>query len=211
MGTALYAMALSCSSTTAEEEEEEPQRLQALGEECSPSVGCVSPSVCELGRCRTECDTSGDCDEALRCVRTERTSVCQFENEVGCDSDASCPGAQTCAVDDKCRDECADDDECVDRQFCVFGSCIAVDEWLEFLELWQLRDRVQSCDECAPPRVCARVGGAGLYGLYCVTRPPQCENDPSCACMKSFVCENIPTLYVCSEEPPGLQCHCPGC
>jgi hypothetical protein len=115
----------ACASSSSEK-----KRVVQLSGGCTFNSDCAKGLVCTFERCHEQCKEDVDCDDDLRCVKseTEQVFVCQLEDETGCERDKDCPGEQSCGVDQECRDGCTEDDDCVGSQICAkSGECASTE------------------------------------------------------------------------------------
>lgn len=116
---------------------DERKRAAALAGGCSINSDCGKDLICAFERCHEWCRTDHDCDEALRCVKSDQSEhfVCQLPDETECKTDKDCPGDQRCGIDQECRDACAESDDCVGDQRCdPSGECASTEPGKDVLD-----------------------------------------------------------------------------
>src|SRR5262249_48672943 len=76
---------------------------------CTLNSDCNGGLVCSFGLCHQECEKSTDCPASQRCVKTDKSNVCQLSDESQCHFNTDCSDPLICAIDRQCRNQCNGD------------------------------------------------------------------------------------------------------
>ena len=88
----------------------------------------------------------------------------------------------------------------VDQSGTCYGPCIDATQCAS----------IPSCADCDGPNQQCISMDAFTMTKRCITVPPKCENDRTCACLGPIVC--IDPFNACSDNKPGeISCGCPAC
>ena len=95
---------------------------------CTLNSDCKDGLVCGFGLCHQECEESSDCPAGQRCVQTEKSNVCQLNDEAECHFNSDCAKPLVCAVDLQCRNQCNGKEDCLPSQECADHVCAEPEE-----------------------------------------------------------------------------------
>jgi sugar lactone lactonase YvrE len=95
---------------------------------CTLNSDCNDGLVCGFGLCHQECEESSDCPAGQRCVQTDKSNVCQLNDEAECHFNTDCAKPLVCAVDLQCRNQCNGKADCLPSQECADHVCAEPEE-----------------------------------------------------------------------------------